>query len=162
MKIKIFRIVSVLFLVAVMAAIFYLSAQDATESDETSGSFIKTLIGIFYPKFKSFSVSKQAEIVGIFSFWVRKTAHFSIYFSLGVFSFLSVITYKSLKLSIRVFISCLICVLYSVSDEIHQYFVAGRSCEFRDVLIDSCGALLAVFVSVYVLNKRKLKELYKR
>ncbi len=155
MKIKVFRIVSVLFLVAVMAVIFYLSAQDATESDETSGNFIKTLIGIFYPKFKGFSVSKQAEIVGIFSFWVRKAAHFSIYFSLGVFSFLSVITYKSLKLSVRVFISGLICVVYSVSDETHQYFVAGRSCELRDMLIDSCGALLAVFILCVICVKSK-------
>lgn len=155
MKIKVFRIVSVLLLVAVMLTIFYLSAQDATESDETSGGFISAVIGIFYPRFKGFSELKQMEVIGMFSFWVRKAAHFSIYFSLGVFSFLSVVTYKSLKLSVRISVSALICVLYSLSDEIHQYFVPGRSCELRDVAIDSLGALLAVFILYIIFTKSK-------
>ena len=34
--------------------------------------------------------------------------------------------------------------LYAVTDEVHQIFVAGRSCELTDVLIDSAGVLAGV------------------
>ena len=33
--------------------------------------------------------------------------------------------------------SILIGALYAVSDEIHQLFIVGRSCEIRDVIIDT-------------------------
>jgi len=31
---------------------------------------------------------------------------------------------------------------YAVSDELHQWFVEGRSCELRDVGIDTMGVIL--------------------
>ena len=39
-----------------------------------------------------------------------------------------------------------ICVLYAITDEYHQTFVAGRSGELRDVVIDSLGALLGILI----------------
>ena len=36
--------------------------------------------------------------------------------------------------------------LYAMTDEIHQSFVPGRSCELRDMGIDSCGVLAGVLV----------------
>ena len=36
--------------------------------------------------------------------------------------------------------------LFAVTDEIHQIYVSGRSCEFRDILIDSCGVALGVLL----------------
>ncbi|MFQ8632799.1 MAG: VanZ family protein, partial [Intestinibacter bartlettii] len=52
-------------------------------------------------------------------------------------------------------------VLYAISDEIHQYFVPGRACQFRDVMIDSCGALFGIAVIV-ILKKmvNKIKNIY--
>jgi VanZ family protein len=35
--------------------------------------------------------------------------------------------------------------LYGVSDELHQYFVPGRSCDVRDVAADAVGAALGAF-----------------
>ena len=42
---------------------------------------------------------------------------------------------------------------YAVADEFHQLFVAGRSCEVRDMCIDAAGVLCGVLV--IVLWKRK-------
>ena len=46
--------------------------------------------------------------------------------------------------------SMLICwcagTAYAASDELHQLFVPGRSCQFRDVCIDSAGVLAGVLV----------------
>ena len=36
--------------------------------------------------------------------------------------------------------------LYAVSDEIHQVFIDGRSCELRDIAIDAGGVLLGVLI----------------
>ncbi len=55
----------------------------------------------------------------------------------------------------RLFIySALFSFLYAVSDEIHQYFVLGRSCTINDVLIDSIG-ILGFYVSIKILANRK-------
>ena len=35
---------------------------------------------------------------------------------------------------------------YAVTDEFHQLFVAGRSCEVRDMCIDAAGVLCGVMV----------------
>ena len=37
---------------------------------------------------------------------------------------------------------------YAVTDEFHQSFVPGRSCEFRDIVIDSCGVLTGVLAAL--------------
>lgn len=43
---------------------------------------------------------------------------------------------------------------YAVFDEIHQIFIPGRSCQVKDMLIDSSGVLLAVLLRyVFVSNK---------
>ena len=54
------------------------------------------------------------------------------------------------------FISWLAGTLYAVTDEIHQTFVPGRSCELRDMGIDSCGVLTgALAVSLVILLKER-------
>lgn len=35
-------------------------------------------------------------------------------------------------------------ILYAASDELHQYFVPGRACQLRDVVIDGLGVLIGV------------------
>ena len=55
----------------------------------------------------------------------------------------------------------LIVAAYGLVDEIHQYFVPGRSCQFTDILIDSSGALCGVlflFVIVWLYNRRKSQK----
>lgn len=41
-----------------------------------------------------------------------------------------------------VWLTVLLCVLYGISDEFHQSFIAGRSSSFFDVLADCAGAAL--------------------
>ncbi len=47
-------------------------------------------------------------------------------------------------------------ILYAASDELHQYFVPGRSCDFTDWLADivglACGAAI-----IYIIAMRKKK-----
>lgn len=51
-------------------------------------------------------------------------------------------------------IPLLIGFLYAVSDEIHQYFVPGRAMQARDVLIDTAGVLLGIWIARGIMRIR--------
>ena len=142
-----------------MALIFSMSAQNATESDKTSGNVIESVLSVIYPGFDGLSEESKAELISSFQFIARKTAHFSLYAILGLLSFLTVISYRNLKFGLRTALSAAICLLYAVSDEVHQLFVPGRSGEIRDVCIDFCGSLL--MITVLALSARYIKKIYK-
>ena len=65
-----------------------------------------------------------------------KVAHFGAYGILGITAYVA--WPKSPVKAVAV------CVAYGLSDEIHQMFVPGRSCDPWDWLADSLGALVAV------------------
>ena len=125
-----------------MVMIFVLSAQSASESSSTSGGLIYQLLNTFDKKFNTIDPADQALVVGSWQFCIRKGAHFSVYALLGMLFMLP--------------LSCAVknpwgkawaCAsLYAITDELHQYFVPGRSCELRDIFIDSAGALFGILV----------------
>ena len=117
-----------------MTLIFCFSNQKADDSSNLSDSVIKNTIG------KTFNIADKD--LAKFVKPVRKAAHFTIYLILGllVLNCFSVFDRKTIILSI------LICVLYAISDEIHQIYVSGRSAEILDVFIDTLGASLGVFI----------------
>jgi VanZ family protein len=84
----------------------------------------------------------------IFNHFIRKNAHFLLYFVLGMLVMNALIQtgYKNIWLAL------LICVLYAVSDEVHQTFVPGRGGMVSDVVLDSVGAFIGIWV--YLLFKR--------
>lgn len=153
--IKYIRIASIFLLICCMGIIFAFSSENAEQSTDTSNGVIAAVVKIFVHDFDSLSDNEKAELVAPFSFFVRKCAHFSIYALLGAFSFLSVFTYTSLPFRLRFVLSSAICLLYSVSDELHQYFVPGRSCELRDVCIDFCGSLTAIGLLILTVKLTK-------
>lgn len=55
----------------------------------------------------------------------------------------------------------IIAYLYAISDEIHQSFIPGRTCRFRDTLIDLIGICIGIFVFNKIFSfKRKKNNLY--
>lgn len=158
---KTFRVIATVLLIAWMVMIFCFSAQTATESSNTSGKFITEVVRFFYSDFEEMSKVDQAELVESFQFVVRKGAHISVYAVLGGLAFAAVMTYKKLSIELRLFLNVVICIGYSVSDEIHQHYVPGRSCEIRDVIFDSSGALTAILLLLLITRcKRFYKHIY--
>ncbi len=80
--------------------------------------------------------------------------HFYAFFFLTIFLLISLIKGK-LKNKNLIFISIVLAILYGVSDEIHQLFVAGRVFTISDILIDSIGILFAGYLYLSVLLGRK-------
>ena len=144
------RLIFLILTVAVMAVIFFLSSQDAASSSSTSSGLTKLFIKLFFRDYDSCSPAEQKEIWSTASFIVRKLAHFSIYTSLGFFA--SLTAGKR-----RLFSKGSLCVvifgfLYAFSDELHQMFSKGRSCEFRDMMIDTGGALTGMLISLVLMK----------
>ena len=137
-----FQIFCGIMTIAVMVCIFLFSCENADDSSDTSGNFVNLIISIFYGDYDELPLWEQEEIRGNISHFIRKTAHFTIFAALGFFAFL---TSGQKKLLCKGTAAVLIfCGLYAVSDEIHQYFVPGRACMLRDMLLDTCGSLAGI------------------
>ena len=147
-----------------MGVIFMFSAQVSDESKSSSNkvtsAVVNTVISI---KKENISEEKRQKIIEDKTFIVRKTAHFTEYFILGLILILYLQTKEKLTTK-YIILAIIFCVLYATSDEIHQLFVDGRSCKIMDILIDTCGSSLAIlgFTSIYKLttNLKKQKELF--
>lgn len=130
-----------------MAIIFLFSNQQATISKNTSDEFIKsTISAISYNNNININL-----IIDNYSFIIRKIAHFMLYLVLGLFVYN---VFKNNKK--RIIISLFICIFYACTDEFHQLFIVGRSCEIRDVIIDSIGSFIGILIYNYVYRKRHI------
>ncbi len=140
------------FVIAWMIFIFYLSAQPATQSDALSKTVTKVIIETVDKVVDINADDKPTlDLVKQFNHIVRKYAHGGVYFVLGLLVVNAVRNHKIRD--IRLFaLSLMICVIYAISDEVHQLFVPGRGAQVTDVLIDSIGALIGISLLKYCLK----------
>lgn len=146
-----------------MSVIFGFSSKDAQESTVQSNWVTELLISIFEDDFDEMTELQRQTLVEKYDGMVRKFAHFAVFAVLG---FLTYCTAGSIKwIPDRAFIPMLVSVpvsvVFAVTDEYHQTFVDGRSCQISDVLVDSfgvlCGAAFAVF-AVLLLRRILVKH----
>lgn len=91
------------------------------------------------------------------SFIVRKAAHFTEYAALS-FLFANALYQSGAR---RWGIWAAACTsLYAVTDEVHQIFVDGRSCQFSDWLLDTVGGIAGAAVFFVLLCL--LRQLWKK
>lgn len=158
-KLIILRVACFTLSLLIMVFIFSMSAQDAETSSNTSGGLIESVIRFFDKGFTELSQIEQEEYVGKFQFIVRKLAHFSVYLALGFTLSAGMQTFVKLRVFVRTLFAFIIGVLYAILDEIHQIFVPGRSCELRDMLIDSTGILIgSLFIMALFLLIKRIKN----
>jgi hypothetical protein len=88
--------------------------------------------------------------------WKAVAYHFLAFFFLAFFLLPSIVGGKNKSL---IFVALIIAFMYGISDEFHQLFVPGRSCNFPDAMVDSCGILFAGLIYTVSLRFRKNKNL---
>lgn len=133
--------------IAVMVIIFCFSAQNSLISQSTSDGVLSLVIGTIENLLKGAGPETVSKVIFIITCSFRKLAHFCIYTILGFFVSGALLCTRLPKRRLHKYIiSLAICVLYAVSDEIHQSFIPGRSCELRDVIIDFSGSLLGTVI----------------
>lgn len=144
------KYIKLLLVILWMLVIFTFSNQKADDSTKLSDGLILRTVRII-EKITNKQYSDD-EILDKFVTPVRKMAHFTIYFILGILVYIYIDEYKLKNI---ILISLLICFMYSISDEIHQIFVDGRSGEIKDVCIDTLGSMLGISIIYYI--KKHLK-----
>ena len=156
------KVVKICFLVLWMALIFSFSNQKDVDSSKVSDGFIdRTVVKIYKIFNENITKEKENEIIEKYTYPIRKLAHYTLYFILGILSFLVVKDYSINKKLI--IYSLLICFLYACSDEFHQLFVYGRGASLKDVKIDFIGGVIgSIFYSLISLRtnlkSKKIRE----
>ncbi len=153
---KLKRIIFTALMIFWMILIFSFSSRDAdlsTQDSNTVGIFIGQH---FVPGFENWTQEEQEQFAERIDHPVRKTAHAVEYAVLGALAFGAAGFIVLLRR--RWWTAWLIAAVYAASDEIHQFFVPGRACMFRDVVLDSAGALAgiaAVLLIRRIIKRRK-------
>lgn len=129
-------IIKLLIVIFIMGLIFYLSSDNGSLSSIKSDYIVNNIITLTNINFN----------VDYLTFIVRKFAHFFIYFLLGI----SVINlFDELNIKRVILYSLIFCIVYSISDEVHQLFVFDRTFKVLDILIDSFGSFTGI-ISYYI------------
>jgi len=142
--------------VVLMCIIFTFSAKTAIESDEGSLQIANVIIGIYEKSSGNITdMSQKKELLLQVDHIVRKLSHGLEYGVLAIFVtfHLGICAMKRWKLF---FTAILISGIYACTDEFHQLFVAGRSCQLTDVMIDTAGATIGAtcFMILLIFQKR--------
>lgn len=146
--IKKIRILPCVTTIIIMCLIFFFSSQNADSSSEVSDAFTLYLIKLA-EILHILSSSNEVMSIGVFHKFVRKLAHFTIYASLGMSVWCSlVLNWTQLKKRKLFIISIIFCGCYAASDEFHQLFSQGRGAKVTDVLIDTFGAFVGIWVAI--------------
>lgn len=141
---------------AVMIAIFLFSAQPAEYSAELSGN-----VGSIVEKLLSYLkwFLSDGAIIWVKNH-IRKIAHFIGYSFLGGFLLGAFLNTIIKKLKVKIFLSAIIGLIYSMTDEFHQLFVRGRSGQISDVILDFCGVSTGIIIAliIYGIIKKSAKS----
>lgn len=134
------QILAWLLLMAWTAFIFCLSHQPASVSNKLSTEVAETVV----------SVAQKIAPQAVFDIrnvnrQVRKSSHFLAYLVLGILVMNGLDSYK-IRGHMGMTVALAICVFYAISDEVHQLFVSGRGAQVGDVLVDSAGAMVGIWL----------------
>lgn len=149
------KIIFPILVILSMMLIFYFSSQNASKSQSLSDEVASKVYEIQKEVIKKeTSFKEKKDFIKDSRILIRKSAHFIIYFVLGIFLYL---TFKAYNGKHPILYAILICFLYACSDEIHQYFVSERTARILDIFIDTCGASVGVIFLYFMKNKMYLR-----
>lgn len=133
-----------------MILIFYLSNQNGIISGSNSSSTVYNILEFIYNLF-NINTYNINDVFNIIHPITREVMHSIEYLILGILVINALNKTKHLNTT---FISLMICFIYSVTDEIHQLFVIGRTFEYLDLGMDLIGYVIGIYL--YNLINRKI------
>ena len=143
---------ALILLIVHCALIFGFSAQSKSASAHNSKSISNKIVQKVDTKemsnYEKVRLPIKVDLV------VRKTAHILLFAILGVLAQLC--AEKHLKKR-KWIAAVLFCLLYAISDEVHQMFVPGRAGLVSDVLIDFAGSIAGIGI-LFVITKIKRRK----
>ncbi len=147
------KIIKILLVLIIMFTIFKFSSERDTVSTNRSDGIIIRTCEFFLGRQLN---DKEKEIyLEKYVVYVRKTAHFTLYFLLGL-AYISLLKEFNLDDKKLLIYTIIFVFMYACSDECHQLFVPGRSGEIKDVLIDTTGGIVSSFIYTVFRIRRRL------
>lgn len=146
-KMILIRCALILMIVGLMTVIFLFSTQTSSASNVLSRGVLGRILDLFEFHF-------APDMMETLNLILRKIAHFSLYFLLGIGT-MGVCQTTAWKSHQKFLIALLICMLFASSDEIHQYLSGTRNGNVVDVLLDSCGSFFGCLAVMGVAKKIK-------
>ena len=119
---------SIILVIIWMSIIFIFSSFNSDTSTEQSNTIVNIIANLF-----------NINNIELLSLIIRKIAHFMEYFILGVLV-LNMLRYTNKSITLGI----IICILYALSDELHQILTPGRTFKIYDIIIDSLGSVIAI------------------
>src|SRR4029077_5846257 len=125
--------------IIIWLALIFIGSTDLMSAEHTS-RIIGPLLHWLFPTISPFTVLRV-------QFFMRKLAHVSEYAILAVLLYRAFVhTALKGRRALSAGLVLLLCAAYAATDEFHQSFVPSRTASLRDVMIDICGAMLAVIL----------------
>lgn len=132
------KIIKLLFIIIWLLVIFLFSNQDGSTSTSLTNGILEKYL---------FFVDSD-----IFFMIIRKMAHITEYFILGI---LVLNFINEFKIDKKIVVSILICFILASFDELHQLFIPDRTGRLLDVFIDMIGASLGILILSLIKNHKK-------
>lgn len=132
------KIIKLLLIIIWLLVIFLFSNQDGSTSTSLTNGILEKYL---------FFVDSD-----IFFMIIRKMAHITEYFILGI---LVLNFINEFKVDKKLIISILICFILASFDEFHQLFIPDRTGCLLDVFIDMIGASLGILILSLIKNHKK-------
>ena len=132
----------------VWLAVIFIDSTDLMSAEHTSRFIVPFLLWL--------KPDISPETVASVHFLVRKFAHMGEYAVLAFLLFRVATCMANIKWSM--WILCVIiwsiCLFVAATDEFHQTFVRSRGPSIRDIMIDSGGAILGLFIGAVFARRR--------
>ena len=145
---KILLFIVVILSVLCMCIIFYFSSQDSGSTNILSKNVTRKIAETIFSDYKTMNADIQNTITSQLNLFIRKTAHFSLYFLMSMTIYFVFAVWKKRYL-ISVIISVSFSFIYAILDE---SLVPGRTPLAKDVLIDTSGAILGTILSFMIIS----------
>ena len=135
------------------ATLIFIGSTDLLSAANTGGVLTRPLLWLF--------PHASDATLRTLHFLLRKAGHFSEYAILALLAARAFLTSTSELFRQRWFwISLLLVIAYSLSDEFHQSFVPSRTASIYDCMIDSVGGLTALVLMASRKHKRHGQDLH--
>ena len=140
------KIIKAILIVIWMIVIFNFSNQGGTKSSGTSSRVTRVIVNVITKEKEEPNKQTMERIEKV----VRKGAHYTIY-TIGGFLIMNYKYSMEKTKKQKILGSLLFGAFYAGTDELHQYFVPGRSARLFDVGIDTIGVLTVIYIYLGVM-----------
>lgn len=146
------KIIKMILIIAWMGVVFGFSNQGGTKSSSTSRKVTVAVVQSVSDK----TIEENESLIEKTEKVIRKLAHYTIY-TVGGFLIMNYAYTTNLKLKEKVLYSIAFGAGYAVTDELHQFFMPGRSARVFDVGIDTLGVITGI--AIYVVIRKNIERL---